>query len=548
MSTRNPEDRTWPVLTLGLVLVGVGLRVVQFCIERALWFDEARNAVEILKSDWLRMLPPYAQQPTSSGFLVVERLFVSALGDSEWALRLFPLLTGVGAVLLGAIVARRVLQGVAIPIAVAFIALSGPAIYFSTEVKAYSSDLFFALALAWAILHVDDRDEVSALDVVGLSLLGSVAVWISYTSIFVLAAGGVLLLASRLRDRDLRSAFRVCFIGAVWLANFGAYYALVISHWPGADWLPQHWADSFPAADLGGWGLLAWGSEALRASFRETLGIGIAAVQGAPVVEPLAAIAETASTWIDDLSGEPNWRSAGHDLLQWGPGVCLAFFLAGLVRALVRGQGRILFFMGIVALTLLAGVLHLYPYQGRLLLFLVPALAFGVAHGAEGLLGRGRRSWVLVAVLAVAFAGPVWNATRLVTMAQPLHRHGTANIRSFEGLRWVVSYIERHRQPGDIVYVYYFAEPQYRYYAHRFGLTAPAIFGVRSPDDPRGYLEDLEQLRGGKHVWVVFGHALPAEQRLIVQRLDEMGKRLDELQRPRATAYLYDFSSGKPAR
>ena len=97
MSTRNPEDRTWPVLTLGLVLVGVGLRVVQFCIERALWFDEARNAVEILKSDWLRMLPPYAQQPTSSGFLVVERLFVSALGDSEWALRLFPLLAGVGA-------------------------------------------------------------------------------------------------------------------------------------------------------------------------------------------------------------------------------------------------------------------------------------------------------------------------------------------------------------------------------------------------------------------------------------------------------------------
>ena len=85
------------MVTLGLVLVGIALRVVQFCIERALWFDEARNSVEILKPDWLRMLPPYALQPTSSGFLVVERFFVSALGDSEWALRLFPLLAGVGA-------------------------------------------------------------------------------------------------------------------------------------------------------------------------------------------------------------------------------------------------------------------------------------------------------------------------------------------------------------------------------------------------------------------------------------------------------------------
>ena len=547
MSTRAPEDRTWPVVTLGLVLVGIALRVVQFCIERALWFDEARNSVEILKPDWLRMLPPYAQQPTSSGFLVVERFFVSALGDSESALRLFPLLAGVGAVLIGAVLARRVLQGVAIPIAVAFIALSGPAIYFSTEVKAYSSDLFFALALALAILHVDDQDEVSALDVLGLSLLGSIAVWISYTSIFVLAAGGVLLLVSRLGDRDLRSAFWVCFIGAIWLANFGAYYALVISHWTGADWLTEHWAESFPAANLGGWGLLAWGSKALGASFRETLGIGLAAVQGAPVIGPLATVADTASTWIDGLFGDTNWRSAGRNLLQLGPGLCLAFFLAGLARALVRGQGRMLFFMGIIALTLLAGVLHLYPYQGRLLLFLVPALAFGVAHGAEGLLGRGRRVWVLVAVLVVVFAGPAWNATRLVSMDQPLHRHGTANIRSFEGLRWVVPYIERHRQPDDIVYVYYFAEPQYRYYAHRFGLTAPAIFGVRSPEDPSGYVKDLEQLRGQKHVWVVFGHALPAEQGLMVQRLDEMGQRLDELQRPRATVYLYDLSSRKPA-
>ena len=166
---------------------------------------------------------------------------------------------------------------------------------------------------------------------------------------------------------------------------------------------------------------------------------------------------------------------------------------------------------------------------------------------ANGNHAAGTEASPLVAVLVVVFAGPAWNATRLVSMAQPLHRHGTANIRSFEGLRWVVPYIERHRQPGDIVYVYYFAEPQYRYYAHRFGLTAPAIFGVRSPEDPSGYLQDLEQLRGQKHVWVVFGHALPAEQRLMVQRLDEMGQRLDELQRPRAAAYLYDLSSGKPS-
>ena len=259
MTKAKPEDRTWPALTLGLVIVGVALRIVQFCIERALWFDEARNSVEILKADWTHMLPPHAQQPTSFGFLAIERLIVSALGDSEWALRLFPLLTGIAAVVLCAVVARRLLRGVAIPTAVAFIALSGPAIYFSTEVKSYSSDLFFGLVLAWALLRLDDRDEVHAMDFVELSLLGSIAIWISYTSIFVLAAGGFLLLGPHLLRRHIQSTVWVCLMGAVWLANFGAYYALVISHWSGAglaqpalgERLPCVWTRSMGAIGLG---------------------------------------------------------------------------------------------------------------------------------------------------------------------------------------------------------------------------------------------------------------------------------------------------------
>ena len=140
------------------------------------------------------------------------------------------------------------------------------------------------------------------------------------------------------------------------------------------------------------------------------------------------------------------------------------------------------------------------------------------------------------------------SAGKLVFLQQPLHANGTLNILAFEGLRWVVPYIKRHQQTGDVVYVYHFADPQYRYYAHRFDLDAPYIIGVRSPKDHRGYVEDLQQLRGKKSVWVVFAHSLPAEKRLILKHLDKMGKRLDELKRPRADAYLYDLSRNKAAR
>ena len=70
-------------VTLGFVALGVALRLLQYGIPRSLWFDEARNAAEILKDHWLMMLPPHSAQPTPFGFLNVERAFVAVLGSEK---------------------------------------------------------------------------------------------------------------------------------------------------------------------------------------------------------------------------------------------------------------------------------------------------------------------------------------------------------------------------------------------------------------------------------------------------------------------------------
>ena len=535
MTRRLPVTTAVTTVSVGLVLVGVALRLLQYGIPRALWFDEARNAAEILKDHWLLMLPPHSAQPTAIGFLVMERAFVAALGEGERALRLFPLLAGIAALVVAARLAHRWLQGWAAPFAVALIALCPPAIYFSTEVKQYSSDLLAGVLIAAAFARHASRQaagqRVSLPQAALLALLGVLAVWLSYTSVFFLAAAGPLLIARPLRERDWRSIARYAATGASWLASFALHHQLVIAHWSGTRWLTAFWAAGFPGefpgeslGELeGASALLSWSVASLVGAFENPLGVTFA-VGAAGTAAGLAAIA----------------------------------FAVGALRAVRDRNPLLMLFALVFALTFGSALLHLYPFKERLLLFLVPPMAFLVAHGCAGLchsaaaLAAGARlpvgPVVAVALAATLLAGSAGSALHLMAL-EPLHRHGSVNLvrpkgvdMAFEGVSEVVRYVARNHRPGDVIYLYYSAEPGYGYYARQLGFQVPRVAGVRSQSDYAGYAADLAQLMGNERVWLVFSHTVPAEREFIVDYLEGVGERLDYYRRPRADAYLFDLA------
>lgn len=516
-----------PVVVVALVLVGTALRLLQYGIPRALWFDEARNAAEILKDHWLLMLPPHSAQPTAVGFLAIERIFVAALGEGELALRLFPLLSGIAALAVGAWLAHRWLRGWAAPLAVALLALSPPAIYFSTEVKQYSSDLLIGLAISVVFAQHASRQESgrksSALQIGGFALLGAAAVWLSYTSVFFLAVAGLLLIARPLRDDDWRSINLYAAMGASWLASFALHYQLVIAHWSSTRWLTSFWAAGFPGEREGAGAFLAWSFGSLVNAFDNPLGVTFPAFVAAAV----AAVV----------------------------------FSLGALRAVRDRNPLLMLLAGVFALAFCGALFHVYPFKGRLLLFALPCMAFLVAHGCGGLTdlvaahstalrlpARPAATIVSVALATTLLAGSAGSALRLLQL-EPLHRHGTVNLvrlrgvdMGFEGVSEVVRYVARNHQAGDAIYLYYSAEPGYAYYARQLGFQVPTVTGVRSQADYRGYATDLAQLRGRERVWLVFSHTVPAEEEFIVTYLAGIGQRLDYYRRPRAAAYLFDLS------
>ncbi|MCG8347258.1 MAG: hypothetical protein MI924_05695, partial [Chloroflexales bacterium] len=81
--------------------IGVLIRLLQYLANRSIWFDEARIALNITNRSFAELLQPLDyDQAAPLGFLLIERLAVKVLGNSEYALRLWPLVGGIASLFL----------------------------------------------------------------------------------------------------------------------------------------------------------------------------------------------------------------------------------------------------------------------------------------------------------------------------------------------------------------------------------------------------------------------------------------------------------------
>ncbi|MFH0878531.1 MAG: hypothetical protein V2A34_02350, partial [Lentisphaerota bacterium] len=190
-----------------------------------------------------------------------------------------------------------------------------------------------------------------------------------------------------------------------------------------------------------------------------------------------------------------------------------------------------------IVLAGLASGLHKYPFDGRLLLFIVPALMILVAEGIaflwESSPGPGRMAAVLLAML-------------LVVPAVFFDVGNVIKPRPHTEIRPVVQYLNQHWRPGDTLYLYYHAVPMFEYYMDT-NLFAKGDYleGVEARTDWRKYADDLEKLRGKDRVWVLLAHiyrkAGVDEEKFFTYCLDGMGRQVDACRDANASVYLYDL-------
>jgi hypothetical protein len=510
-STRPGVAVSPAVAAVLLAAAGAALRLWQYLANSSLWIDEAALARNIIDRAPTSLLQPldYAQVAPPA-FLLTEKAITTLLGGSEWALRLFPLVCGLFAIWLFWRLAGMTLTGWAVPYAVGLFSLGTPLVYFSSQVKQYSTDVAAMVVVLWAVLRLRHQPSGAGGTLVA-AIAGAAAAWFSHAAIFGLAGIGAALAVSAVIGRrwtDHRSAL---VIGATWALGAGLAAALALRNVQPADraYLEWYWSGGlmpFPPA-----------------TFDDALWLW------------------RRLTWLFGTFATELRRSNGGLGYPWSS-LFVLLAIAGIAALWRRERETALILLGPVLATATGAALHVYPFTGRAISFLLPVFLLATAAGADHVLTNwpGRLQFASPALLALALGSPVYAAL----LALPPERT--------EELRPVLEAVAARRQAGDAMYGFYGAGQAFMYYAPRLGLAgADVVLGRCSFTDMRVYLRDVDQFRGRSRVWVVATHARmeAAELKTITGYLDTIGRRLDSIEvrstsslaSTSAYAFLYDL-------
>ncbi|QDV33786.1 hypothetical protein [Tautonia plasticadhaerens] len=378
---QSPGRLTWLI-----VIAGAIVRLVVYARHRDYWLDEGSLAGNIIG------IPPFAPPETLAGaqlappgFLAVERSIASILGGSPDALRLFPLVVGIAALVGFRSVAIRALTGPAVPIAVATFALSDDLIYYSDELKPYIVDAAVGVgAIGVGLGVIGDRRRPWGRPVAAAS--GAIAPWFSFASGFLLPAVSLAWLASAIRRKDRRDLAWALGSGTLW-ASSGLGSLAVSRRMLGRSdvMLGAFWDFAFlpiPPRSPEEWAQLA------RHALNVFAGPGRVALPFGPAVSASLSL-------------------------------CLA--VAGAVLLAMGGRKAFLALLLLPgAMNVVASGARLYPFHGRLILYLAPSLLLLIAVALGAIYGRLPSRWLRVALLVVVLVVPAFEA--LTHMSDPYLR------------------------------------------------------------------------------------------------------------------------------
>ena len=486
----NSKVLLWSIIGLGILV-----RLVQYLSTRSLWLDEAALASSIVSRSYngLFQLLDY-NQVAPVGFLMIERFFVGALGDSEYSLRLLPLLAGILSILIFYRLAEGIVTARALPIALLLFSCSRFLIHYSADLKQYSTDVAVTLILFLMARHVLSRDW-SVYRVILFAVVGATSIWFSHPSVFILAGVGLTIILVYATQREWKRIAVFLPVFFVWAGNFIISYVCILSKYHASFVMIDYWHYGFMPFPPLSFAEIQWFSTALEGWFRNPGGFSSSVV-------------------------------------------LVAFFgILGYISIFKNSRKYFILLLSGIPFALAASSLQAYPFGGRVILYTVPILLLGVAEGTELI---RKKLWPYIPVTAGFIV--------LFIVLPPVFRVGTLIAKPFvcEEIKPVLKYVEENHRERDVIYFYRGAQKAYKYYADRYDLSdARIILGTMAKKLDQ-YREDLETFRGGKRVWLIFTHSKEKEgldeEAFFLYHLNRMGSCLDSFKSPGCSVYLYDLS------
>ncbi|MDO8505348.1 MAG: glycosyltransferase family 39 protein [bacterium] len=140
------------VALIGVIGLGVILRVLTLTQRGSFWFDEA-FAVHFASMDISQMLSYLRFENNPPLYFILLHFWMKIFGDSELTVRILSMLFGIAALPLTYYIGKRLHSKTAGLFAVFLMAISTFQVFYATETRMYTMYLFLALAVMWLFVE-----------------------------------------------------------------------------------------------------------------------------------------------------------------------------------------------------------------------------------------------------------------------------------------------------------------------------------------------------------------------------------------------------------
>jgi hypothetical protein len=486
----------YAVRTLVILLAGVGiaLRLRQFLYHRSLWRDEVGIAINLLNRNFGSLLsePLKGDQSAPPGFLVAVRSAVVTFGTDDYTLRLVPLIAGILVVVVAALLARHELRSAAAKVTfVGLVALSPVLIFYSSELKQYSSDALCALLILVGVAYRRSRFGTWLLAATGLF-----ALVFSLPAVFVAAPAALLLLYEAIASSRWRQTIVA---GIAWGLGAALHAAYILQAGVERPALITAWrvAGGFPPAPPTSISELLW----YPRSFSSLTYLALREVNHA-------------------LRGfEPAWA----DPLGWLLALTLVIALFAVIGTCHRTG---LVAAGAIFTTLVVSAFEIYPFSSRLVIFLVPLVLFIIAVGVDELARLSSLAAVAVTVL-------------LLSVVVPPAVNVALEPRTDFDMRAALKIVNRGFEAGDAVAVFE-THNVFRYYRRMLRSKDVPSVKVTTTAAARPLLDKFKA-NGNRRLWLVVAH-FQNRATALIDELAQAAPVVADWKTPGARVLLFDLS------
>jgi len=400
-----------------LFITGVFLRLKPYLEGYPLWVDESYRALQIIIPTWKEIFyftPILPGQPESPlGLVVVQKLLITFFGPHENVLRFVPFLCGVSTIFLYYIFLKRYFDSQILFLALSLVVFNERLIYYSTELKPYSSDVFFSLLLYIFMFNIHHH-QYKRQDLMRFGIVAGIFMWFSHATLFITATITLWIGYRFYKYKEYKEMLNFSLIVLFWICNFLAIYYLSFGSMVGNDKLIGMWGDGFLRYRILSLDFISWLRDVIVAAFARPIGV-------------------------------------------YFPIITIPVFILGCIILSKKQCFSLFLLLGPVLLVLLAAICKKYPFKERMLLFLVPAFMVLISYGYITILSFMKR-WRIPVSCVLGFILLFYPVTQSVSFL--------FKSRQISDNHKILSYLDKNYQTGDFICLNVSGTLPYWYYGY----------------------------------------------------------------------------------